>query len=89
MYKDYGPDLERSTFSKSATLDDGDVDLFGSDDEEDAEAERIREQRLADYKARKASKPKTIAKSVVILDVKPWGMSFTVLCTLVKLTQAR
>ncbi|TQV95672.1 proteasome subunit alpha type 3 [Cordyceps javanica] len=71
-YKDYGPDLERSTFPESVTGDDGDVDLFGSDDEEDVEAERIREQRLADYKARKASKPKTIAKSVVILDVKPW-----------------
>jgi elongation factor 1-beta len=49
-----------------------DVDLFGSDDEEDVEAERIKAERLAEYNAKKATKPKVIAKSMVILDVKPW-----------------
>ncbi|XP_055906781.1 probable elongation factor 1-beta [Eupeodes corollae] len=53
--------------------DDDDVDLFGSDDEEeDAEAARIREERVAAYSAKKSKKPALIAKSSVLLDVKPW-----------------
>lgn len=53
--------------------DDDDVDLFGSDDEEeDAEAAKIREERLAAYAAKKSKKPALIAKSMIILDVKPW-----------------
>ncbi|KAH9636536.1 hypothetical protein HF086_014797 [Spodoptera exigua] len=53
--------------------DDDGVDLFGSDDEEEsAEAARIREERLAAYNAKKAKKPVLIAKSNIILDVKPW-----------------
>jgi len=56
--------------------DDDDVDLFGSEDEEDADAAKIREQRLAEYAAKKSKKPQLIAKSNVIFDVKPWdGMS--------------
>jgi len=50
-----------------------DVDLFGSSDEEEhAEKERVRQERLAQYKQKKAAKPALIAKSNVILDVKPW-----------------
>ncbi|KAF9917100.1 Translation elongation factor 1 beta, partial [Lobosporangium transversale] len=56
----------------AAAEDDDDVDLFGSDDEVDEEAEKIKQQRLAEYAAKKALKPKTIAKSMVTLDVKPW-----------------
>ncbi|KAF2173328.1 hypothetical protein M409DRAFT_17268 [Zasmidium cellare ATCC 36951] len=53
--------------------DDDEVDLFGSDDEEeDAEAAKVREQRLAEYAAKKAGKTKPAAKSMVTLDVKPW-----------------
>ncbi|XP_076635862.1 uncharacterized protein LOC143348959 isoform X1 [Colletes latitarsis] len=53
--------------------EDDDVDLFGSDSEgEDAEAAKIREQRLAAYAAKKSKKPALIAKSNIILDVKPW-----------------
>lgn len=52
--------------------DDDDVDLFASDDEEDAEAARIREERLKAYAEKKSKKPELIAKSSVILDVKPW-----------------
>lgn len=48
------------------------MDLFGSDDEVDAEAERVREQRLKAYAEKKSKKPGPIAKSNVILDVKPW-----------------
>jgi len=62
---------------KEAEEEDEDVDLFGSDDEEeDAEAARIREERLAEYRKKKEAKPKIAAKSIVTLDVKPWGMFF-------------
>jgi len=48
--------------------------LFGSDDDEvDEEAEKLKQQRLAEYAAKKAAKgPKPAAKSIVTLDVKPW-----------------
>ncbi|XP_055616346.1 elongation factor 1-delta-like isoform X3 [Toxorhynchites rutilus septentrionalis] len=53
--------------------DDDDVDLFGSDDEsEDKAAAELREKRLADYAAKKSKKPALIAKSNIILDIKPW-----------------
>ncbi|KAF4517745.1 hypothetical protein B566_EDAN002950 [Ephemera danica] len=51
--------------------DDDDVDLFGSD-EEDEEAAKVREQRLADYANKKSKKPALIAKSSIVMDVKPW-----------------
>jgi len=57
----------------AAEDDDEDVDLFGSDDDEvDEEAEKLKQQRLAEYAAKKANKPKTIAKSMCTLDIKPW-----------------
>ncbi|PWN94040.1 hypothetical protein FA10DRAFT_264632 [Acaromyces ingoldii] len=60
----------------TADDDDDDVDLFGSDEEEDAEAERIKAERVAEYNRKRAEKEKvkgkTIAKSVVTLQVKPW-----------------
>lgn len=49
--------------------DDDDIDLFGSDDDE--EAEKLKEQRLKEYAAKKAKKPGVIAKSSILLDVKP------------------
>jgi len=52
--------------------DDEEIDLFGEDDEEDAEAERIKAERVAAYNEKKAGKTKVTAKSVVTLDVKPW-----------------
>ena len=52
--------------------DDDDDDLFGSDSETDEEAERLKAQRLAEYQKKKAAKPQEAAKSLVILDVKPW-----------------
>merc|ERR1712198_262989 len=46
------------------------------DEEEDAEAERIKAERIAAYNARKSAKEekkgKVIAKSNIILDIKPW-----------------
>jgi len=73
----YGPDASEVTLNPAkapaADDDDDDVDLFGSDDEEeDPEAARVREERLAEYNAKKAGKTKPAAKSIVTLDVKPW-----------------
>lgn len=51
--------------------EDDDIDLFGSDDEEDEEAEKAREER-AKAAAEKKKKKNVIAKSNVILDIKPW-----------------
>jgi len=58
--------------AKPAADDDDDVDLFGSDEEEDAEAAKVREERLKAYAAKKSNKPAVIAKSSIVLDVKPW-----------------
>ncbi|KAH7375980.1 hypothetical protein B0T11DRAFT_15594 [Plectosphaerella cucumerina] len=77
-YSVYGPESAELTLNPAAAPaaaaeeEDDDVDLFGSDEEEDAEAARIREERLAEYKKKKEAKPKLAAKSVVTLDVKPW-----------------
>ncbi|KAM4627168.1 phenylalanine--tRNA ligase beta subunit isoform 2-T2 [Polymixia lowei] len=64
---------ETNTTACADEDDDDDIDLFGSDDEEEsAEAARIKEQRLAEYAAKKSKKPALIAKSSILLDVKPW-----------------
>ncbi|XDC78233.1 hypothetical protein R6Z07F_009406 [Ovis aries] len=52
--------------------EDDDIDLFGSDEEEDKEAARLREERLRQYAEKKAKKPALVAKSSILLDVKPW-----------------
>lgn len=59
--------------------DDSDVDLFGSDSDDDdakAEAAKLKEERIKEYNERKKAKEEKkgalIAKSNIILDVKPW-----------------
>ena len=55
--------------------EDEDVDLFGSDSEDEdakAEKERITQERLKAYHEKKAKKPALIAKTSVLLDIKPW-----------------
>jgi len=76
-YTTYGPEVTTATLNPAKAPaveeEDDEVDLFGSDDEEeDAEAERIRNERLAEYKKKKEGKVKPAAKSVVTMDVKPW-----------------
>merc|ERR1712236_166323 len=59
----------------AAADDDDDVDLFGSDSEDEeaaTEKARITEERLKAYHEKKAKKPQVIAKTSVLLDVKPW-----------------
>lgn len=81
-YTSYGPEAVQTTINPAkapekeaaAEEDDDEVDLFGSDDEEeDAEAARVRDERLAEYKKKKEGKAKPAAKSIVTMDVKPWG----------------
>ncbi|KAG9510553.1 hypothetical protein GZH46_00896, partial [Fragariocoptes setiger] len=50
--------------------DDDELDLFDSGDDE--EAEKARADRVKAYQEKKAAKPAVIAKSSVIIDVKPW-----------------
>ena len=59
-------------FLAPADDDDDDVDLFGDDDEEDEEAEKIKADRVKAYSEKKSKKPALIAKSSILLDVKPW-----------------
>jgi len=57
----------------AADDDDDDVDLFGSSDEEESEEKkRITEERLKAYHEKKSKKPALIAKTSVLLDIKPW-----------------
>jgi elongation factor 1-delta len=56
--------------AKKQDDDDDDIDLFGSDEDEEADA--AREERLKAYAEKKAKKPGPIAKSSILLDVKPW-----------------
>lgn len=65
--------LPATTPASTNDASDDDIDLFGSDDEaESAEATRVKEQRLAEYAAKKSKKPALVAKSSILLDVKPW-----------------
>ena len=48
--------------AKKEEAGDDDIDLFGSDEEDDAEVEKLKAERVAAYNAKKANKPKTIAK---------------------------
>jgi len=87
-YTTYGPEKSELTMNPkdapaSAPADEEDEDdLFGSDDEsEDEEAKKTKEANLAAYKKKKEGKTKPAAKSIVTLDVKPWGMSTNLSCS--------
>ena len=76
-YTAYGPESSEipvnPTKASATEEDDDDVDLFGSDEDEDEEAEKLKAERLAEYNKKKVGKVKPAAKSIAILDVKPWG----------------
>merc|ERR1712141_150850 len=76
--KSYSPDEQKSFAVVEASeapkapaeaKDSGD----DSDEEETEEEKRIKEERLAAYHAKKATKTAVIAKSSLLLDVKPWN----------------
>jgi len=62
-----------SSGAPKAADNDDDFELFGSDDEVDEEAEKAKEERVKAYNEKKSKKAAVIAKSNVILDVKPWA----------------
>ena len=77
-YSVYGPEAQELAVNPknapAAAADDDEDDLFGSDEEEeDPEVVKKREENLAAYKKKKEGKEKPAAKSIVIMDVKPWG----------------
>merc|ERR1719369_198418 len=60
---------------KADDEDEDDFELFGSDDEDEEETEEEKakkEELLKKYHEKKSKKPVLIAKSNIILDVKPW-----------------
>lgn len=80
-YTEYGPDSPAPAAPAAATEaapkadeEEEEIDLFGSDEEEDVEAVKKREANLAAYRLKKEGKEKPVAKSMVTLDVKPWGV---------------
>lgn len=71
----YGPESTELPSNPKDKPEEDEESLFGSDsEEEDAEVVAERNKRLAEYKAKKANKPKPAAKSLVTMDIKPWGM---------------
>eukprot|EP00112_Aurelia_sp_Birch-Aquarium-sp1_P001475 Seg1159.13 transcript_id=Seg1159.13/GoldUCD/mRNA.D3Y31 product="Elongation factor 1-delta" protein_id=Seg1159.13/GoldUCD/D3Y31 len=58
--------------NKNDDDDDDDFDLFGSDEEEEEDESKHKEV-VDKYYEKKATKKKVIAKSNIILDIKPWG----------------
>jgi len=58
---------------KEEVDDDDDFELFGDElVQETEEQKKVKEQRLKMYAEKKQSKPAIVAKSSVLLDVKPW-----------------
>ncbi|CAF0812617.1 unnamed protein product [Rotaria sp. Silwood1] len=63
------PSTVQAPKKPAAADDDDDVDLFGDEDEEESEQTK---QRLVTYAEKKAKKPAIVAKSTIVLDIKPW-----------------
>ncbi len=58
---EYGPSGAEPTEEKEEKEDEDDIDLFGSDDEVDEEAEKLKQQRLEEYRKKKAASKFQIA----------------------------
>jgi len=69
---DFGASANGAGAVAAKPADDDDFDPFASDEEADEEAEKAKADRVAAYNAKKAKKPALVAKSNIILDVKPW-----------------
>uniref|UniRef100_A0AC34GPR4 Uncharacterized protein n=1 Tax=Panagrolaimus sp. ES5 TaxID=591445 RepID=A0AC34GPR4_9BILA len=64
------PQKKEAAPQKQEAAADDDFDLFGSDEEDDEEKQRITKQRLADYAAKKSKKP---AVRGIEMDGLTWG----------------
>ncbi|KAK4471122.1 hypothetical protein MN116_005519 [Schistosoma mekongi] len=65
------PEAKVAVDKCASSAADNEDDLFGSDDD-DEEYEKLRSERQAAYEAKKANKTVPVAKSTIVLDVKPW-----------------
>ena len=63
--------LDPGLFARKIAVDFFSTFIF-SDEEESEEKKRITEERLKAYHEKKSKKPALIAKTSVLLDVKPW-----------------
>jgi elongation factor 1-beta len=75
---------KKETKKDDAPKADDDMDLFGSDTEEDRKKEEEFKRKAEAAKKDKKSKPALIAKSIIIMDVKIWDMEVTNLDDLAK-----
>jgi len=66
------PSAQTNGGAGSGEEEEDDFELFGDEAEDDEEAERVKQERVKAYEDKKAKKPVLIAKSNIILDVKPW-----------------
>lgn len=72
------PAASKKTSDDAKDDDDDDFDMFADDDDDDEdeeeseEARKKKEELVRKYNEKKAGKKKVIAKSSVMLDVKPW-----------------
>ena len=74
-WANYGPANVADTTESGATdsKDNDDIDRFISEQgEQSEEAKRLREECVAPYESKKAQNPDLVAKSSILLDVKPW-----------------
>jgi len=67
------PGAANHPISSDGQNEDDDFELFGSDDDdENSAAERLKQERIRMYEEKKKKKEAAIAKSNIVLDVKPW-----------------
>lgn len=72
----YTPCKNLSEAAKHILLEDeGEMNDFVRNNEDGQEARKAHEERSHEFQSRKGNKAKTIAKTAVTLDVKPWGMT--------------
>ncbi|GIY46805.1 elongation factor 1-beta [Caerostris extrusa] len=64
--------VKQAKSNVNGSADDSDIDLFGSDEETEEDL-RLKQERVKAYESKKAKKPAFVAKSSVVLDVKPWS----------------
>lgn len=63
----------KKTATSAKDNEDNDIDLFGSDkEEEDKKAAQLQEESLQQFTEKEAKKPSLVVKSFIFLDVKPW-----------------
>ncbi|TGZ62449.1 hypothetical protein CRM22_007433 [Opisthorchis felineus] len=68
----YGSSTSEVSTKASKVEEDDDDDLFGSDSGDEEQTERLRQERQAALDAQRSAKAAPVARSTIVLDVKPW-----------------